>query len=107
MLVTPNRVWGPHDISRYFDDEPGGLHLQEYGYSDLVSLFRPAGFARVVALRGIGEPPRVRPTWPHRLAEHALDLLPNSVRRRALERLSRRYPPPFRPLEQVKIAAWK
>src|SRR5215212_158900 len=27
VCVTPNRLWGPHDISRYFSDVPEGLHL--------------------------------------------------------------------------------
>ncbi|MGH8577478.1 MAG: class I SAM-dependent methyltransferase, partial [Gammaproteobacteria bacterium] len=30
LCVTPNRLNGPHDISKYFDDEATGLHIKEY-----------------------------------------------------------------------------
>ena len=107
VVVTPHRIWGPHDISRYFDEEPRGLHLREYGYGDLAALLRKAGFARLAALRGIGRPPEPTSILPHRMAEALVSWLPPRARRGLLERLFRGYPPPFRPLEQVKIAGWK
>ncbi len=42
--VTPNRLLGPHDISRYFDTEATGFHLKEYTVGELSKLFRDAGF---------------------------------------------------------------
>ena len=107
VVVTPNRIWGPHDISRYFDEEPRGLHLREYGYGDLGALLGEAGFARVAALRGVGRSPDPTSLLPHRIAETLASWLPPRVRRGLLERLFRGYPSPFRPLEQVKVAAWK
>lgn len=44
---TPNRVTGPHDVSRYFDYVATGLHLQEYDYRSIRKLFKQAGFRHV------------------------------------------------------------
>lgn len=52
VCVTPNRLTGPHDVSRYFDDEACGLHLKEYTVTELDELFRSAGFRRVRAYVG-------------------------------------------------------
>jgi ubiquinone/menaquinone biosynthesis C-methylase UbiE len=50
FCITPNRLSGPHDISRYFDDEPRGFHLKEYSNRELVRLFARAGFSRTVSV---------------------------------------------------------
>jgi SAM-dependent methyltransferase len=47
LCVTPNRLSGPHDISRCFDDLATGLHLKEYTNRELATLMRAAGFTRV------------------------------------------------------------
>ena len=47
ICTTPNRLTGPHDISRYFSHEPQGFHLREYTHSSLAKLFRAAGFRAV------------------------------------------------------------
>ena len=55
LCITPNRLSGPHDISRAFDQVASGFHLKEYTSRELASLMRGAGFTRVrsfVALRG-------------------------------------------------------
>jgi SAM-dependent methyltransferase len=44
ICTTPNRLTGPHDISRYFSYEPQGFHLREYTYTLLNETFRAAGF---------------------------------------------------------------
>jgi len=41
---TPNRLTGPHDISRGFTVEPTGLHLKEWTYREFVPLLRAGGF---------------------------------------------------------------
>jgi ubiquinone/menaquinone biosynthesis C-methylase UbiE len=56
MCVTPSRVSGPHDISCYFDYEATCLHLREYDYRSLRTLFREAGFQSIschALLRGL------------------------------------------------------
>ena len=47
ICVTPNRLTGPHDISRYFGHEPRGFHLREYDHASLAQTFRVAGFRSV------------------------------------------------------------
>lgn len=46
ICLTPNRIGGPHDISRYFSDVATGFHLKEYTVGELHRLFLEAGFAR-------------------------------------------------------------
>jgi SAM-dependent methyltransferase len=46
ICITPNRLTGPHDISKYFDKVASGFHLKEYTTFELCSLFKKVGFAR-------------------------------------------------------------
>jgi SAM-dependent methyltransferase len=52
ICITPNRLSGPHDISKYFDSIARGFHMKEYTNSDLSRLFRRAGFSKVEVLVG-------------------------------------------------------
>jgi SAM-dependent methyltransferase len=47
VCLTPNRLNGPHDISRYFAEEADGFHLKEYTLTELEALLRATGFRRV------------------------------------------------------------
>ena len=52
--VTPNRLMGPHDISKFFSAQAEGFHLKEYTGGELLDLFSAAGFRRArvtVAIR--------------------------------------------------------
>jgi SAM-dependent methyltransferase len=52
---TPNRLTGPHDISRNFDATASGFHLREYSATELETLFLANGFSKLswhVGLRG-------------------------------------------------------
>lgn len=49
VIVTPNRLTGPHDSTReHFPDakEPLGFHLNEMAYWDLVKMLKSVGFKR-------------------------------------------------------------
>lgn len=46
VCVTPNRLSGPHDVSRHFSDVPEGFHLREYTVAELSAQLRCAGFSR-------------------------------------------------------------
>ncbi len=98
LCVSPNRLSGPHDISRHFADTPQGFHLCEYTAIELAELFRRAGFASVqmvLTVRGR----RLSPLLPSALArpvEETLDRLPRRMRR-----------PLARGLAAVKIVARK
>ena len=45
VCITPNRVYGPHDVSKYFDQVATGFHLIEYNARDIRRLFASAGFS--------------------------------------------------------------
>jgi SAM-dependent methyltransferase len=55
ICLSPNRLLGPHDLTRYFGgSEPEGLHLREYSLGDLVGALNRVGFGRVRPLVGGG-----------------------------------------------------
>ena len=52
LCITPNRLSGPHDVSRYFDEVATGFYLREYTVKELTELFRSAGFRKFKILIG-------------------------------------------------------
>lgn len=52
ICITPNRLSGPHDVSRYFEDVATGFHLKEYSATELSSMFKAVGFREVHLLVG-------------------------------------------------------
>jgi SAM-dependent methyltransferase len=55
LCLTPNRLTGPHDISRGFDTVATGFHLHEYTNAELFDLLRGCGFEPLMlynSLRG-------------------------------------------------------
>jgi len=52
ICITPNRLSGPHDVSRYFDEVATGFHLKEYSLAELSQMFRATGFSKLKALVG-------------------------------------------------------
>jgi len=52
ICLTPNRLSGPHDVSRYFDDVASGFHLKEYSAAELSSMFVAVGFRKLQILVG-------------------------------------------------------
>ncbi|NJO09930.1 MAG: class I SAM-dependent methyltransferase [Leptolyngbyaceae cyanobacterium SL_1_1] len=47
VCVTPNRLCGPHDVSKYFDQVATAFHLKEYSVSELYVLFEQAKFVEI------------------------------------------------------------
>ncbi len=47
VCITPNRLSGPHDISKFFDPVATGFHLKEYTTRELAHLFRQIGFSKI------------------------------------------------------------
>ncbi|MBO9998057.1 MAG: class I SAM-dependent methyltransferase [Cyanobacteria bacterium SID2] len=47
ICITPNRLSGPHDISKHFDKIATGFHLKEYILSELRDIFVESGFRKV------------------------------------------------------------
>ncbi len=80
ICVTPNRTMGPHDISRFFDDEATGFHLKEYTIGELARLFREVGFRKVSLGVATSGNARSVPVAPFALLENALFTLPRNLR---------------------------
>lgn len=101
FCVTPNRLYGPSDISGYFEDVACGLHLREYSLGEIAALLREAGFAFVqpwVGARG----------WYVRLplalllaVEAGFETLPARARRRIASLA------PLRALLGVRVTAFR
>lgn len=101
ICVTPNRLNGPHDISKYFDPVASGFHMKEYTNVELYRLFRTVGFSRIRAYIGArGQYIRV-PFIALRLVEAILGVLPPSSSLALARRL------PLRPLLTIRLAATK
>jgi len=82
ICITPNRLYGPHDISQYFDAVATGLHLKEYAVSDVVRLFRRCGFSSVKAYTVTDAQSNRRvPLAAVAAVERSLDALPVRLRR--------------------------
>jgi ubiquinone/menaquinone biosynthesis C-methylase UbiE len=47
IFDTPNRLVGPHDVSKFFDETATGFHLKEWSYGDLLPVLKSLGFGRV------------------------------------------------------------
>ena len=82
ICLTPNRVSGPHDISKSFDDVATGFHLKEYTFRELRGILRAAGFGSVRPYIATGRVHVFYPVLFVRAGETFLSLLPARLRRR-------------------------
>lgn len=101
VCITPNRLYGPRDVSMYFDDVATGFHLLEYTARELDRLLRSAGFSRArfyAGARGVFLPV---PSAVAFGAESALAALPPERRRRLADT------GPVRALLGLRVAATK
>lgn len=81
VCITPNRLNGPHDVSRHFDKTASGFHLKEYSISELKELFRNVGFSKIRAYVGARGVYVRSPLFPLLLCEAILDVLPYALRK--------------------------
>ena len=86
VCVTPNRLNGPHDISRYFEKTAVGLHLKEYTFAELSGLMRESGFRHVSACYMTEGHARVLPAGPVSALEQIVAVTPMRARRGGLSR---------------------
>ena len=82
FCVTPNRLNGPHDVSKFFDTVARGFHLKEYTISELEALFRQVGFREVQAWPRFNGRYMRLPLGLVKGFEAAFGLLPSGLRRR-------------------------
>lgn len=82
ICITPNRLTGPHDISKYFDTTATGFHLKEYTTTELVSIFKAAGFSKFYTFIGTNKGFfLLLPVLPVIWIEALLGLIPRSLRK--------------------------
>jgi SAM-dependent methyltransferase len=81
VCLTPNRLYGPSDISMYFDETPTGFHMKEYTNTDLSRLMLESGFTRVKAYTGLKGHFAPTPDSVMASIESLLDMLPHTSRR--------------------------
>lgn len=87
ICITPNRLSGPHDISKYFDEIATGFHLKEYTVTELAELFCRVGFRKISLYKSYRrtsvEIPLNSVTLPiFRICEKFLEILPYSLRKK-------------------------
>lgn len=99
LCATPNRLNGPHDISRGFDTTATGLHLHEYTVRELVPIMKRAGFKQVQ----VYYPSRHLRTSaaPVEVIEAVLESLPSSLRWKLASR------EPLRQILSIRLLATK
>jgi SAM-dependent methyltransferase len=101
ICITPNRLSGPHDVSKYFDVIATGFHLREYTISELSMLFRKVGFSKVRVYVGAKGIYRRFPAIPLILYERLLYMLPFTLRNAIAHSL------PFRILLHIQLVGIK
>lgn len=84
ICLTPNRLSGPHDVSRHFDEVATGFHLKEYSAMEAYQLFTEAGFSQVQCFTGGRGTHIPTPTSVVFAYERFLQSLSPSMRRKLL-----------------------
>ena len=76
VFRTPHALTGPHDVSRFFSDNPEGFHLKEWTCGEIQELLTGLQYKTVSFYRSV-KGRRVRiPRFGVVLAEHILHQLP-------------------------------
>jgi len=83
---TPNRLSGPHDISKSFDIVASGLHLKEYTNGELCDLFNCVGFSRVRVHLRVKCLHMLFPVVPFSICEQVLSKAREPIRRKLVSR---------------------
>lgn len=104
VVITPNRLCGPHDVSGYFSPQALGFHLREYTHGELARQMQTAGWSRIAPLVDLRGSPRPGSLLRVRFLELVLGALGSRLRTWLYDHrwAARR---PFRPLEQVVLVA--
>jgi SAM-dependent methyltransferase len=101
VCITPNRLYGPRDVSEYFDERATGLHLREYSAGELRALLLDAGFDRVRFYAGARGTFIPMPFFVIAAVESLLDRLPFGLRKKLADN------GPVRALLGLRVAALK
>ncbi len=108
VCITPNKLYGPHDISGMFHHKTScGLHLKEYSYLSLTRLLRSQHFSRIASIYRLDRRPRSIFLQAKIIVEYLVSRISGENLKWVLEHCFPRAIKPFRPLEQVVIMATK
>jgi SAM-dependent methyltransferase len=80
VCITPNRLSGPHDVSKHFDRVACGSHLKEYTITELSRLLQTAGFAEISVYAGTRGAYLQVPSSVMAVCERLLERLPYPAR---------------------------
>lgn len=81
LCVTPNRLTGPHDISKYFDEVATGFHMKEYTMSELAEIFKIIGFHKIERFMNLNGHVVILPLFPVNIVETTFLRLPRLLSR--------------------------
>jgi 2-polyprenyl-3-methyl-5-hydroxy-6-metoxy-1,4-benzoquinol methylase len=80
LFRTPHAFSGPHDISKYFSDNPEGFHLKEWTFTEIFKVLKEAKYRKCrgyIAGKGL----RVRMPYAYFfLVENTLGVLPRRLK---------------------------
>lgn len=83
VVITPHRLTGPHDISRYFTEDAEGFHMKEYTYKDMKAVLKKGGFRKIRGYVGYSKWGYVGMNVNFLIfAEKVYSLLPKALRRK-------------------------
>jgi SAM-dependent methyltransferase len=99
FCITPNRLYGPTDISGHFDQVARGFHLREYSLREVSAILARAGFGEMHVYVGARGRYLRCPMKTLENMETRLETFPPNVRRRLAATK------PMRALLGVRIAA--
>ena len=85
VCITPNRLYGPRDVSGYFDPIATGLHLREYSAREIREMLLAVGFERVDFYIGARGWYARCPGWAVSSLETLLEALPAGVRKQVAD----------------------
>jgi len=85
ILKTPHAFFGPHDVSKFFSDEPEGLHLKEWTFVEIFKMLKKlnfsASFGYWKVLKGVNHRYIQTPELYFVLVERMLGNLPKKAQR--------------------------
>lgn len=82
LFTTPHSFNGPHDVSRFFSEEPRGFHLKEWTFTELDRLLRRCGYSAAAFYRFAKGVPLRQPRTAMLALERIIGCLPRMPRRK-------------------------
>lgn len=84
ICITTNRLSGPHDISKYFDNTATGFHIKEYTTYELYDLFQQCGFSKIFFYIGIKNLYFKFPIFSIKICENFIESLNTSLSKKMI-----------------------